>query len=82
MPARVAYYISVWVYYTNMNVIRNIFLLDCCVECNAALVAEHFTEGEVFENANIYVRKITDERSKEDVQVITEVRNCSVQFCN
>lgn len=90
-PAYVVYYTSmcddvlyqhVWCftpeckgYYTNINVTKNIFLLDCCVECNAALVAEHFTEGEVFENANIYVRKITDQHNKEDIQVIPEVRN-------
>ncbi|CAB4022284.1 ubiquitin carboxyl-terminal hydrolase 48-like [Paramuricea clavata] len=45
---------------------------DCCVECNAALVAEHFTEGEMYENANIYVRKITVEHSTDDIQAILE----------
>ena len=49
------------------------FLLDCCVECNAALVAEHFTEGEMFEGASIYVRRITDEHNKEDLQAISGV---------
>ena len=52
---------------------RMYFLLDCCVECNAALVAEHFSEGEVFEGASIYVRRITDEHNKEDLQAISEV---------
>jgi hypothetical protein len=65
-------------------VLKVFFSLDCCVECNAALVAEHFTEGEMYENANIYVRKITEEHSTEDIQAILEVqytgliRRCSV----
>ena len=45
---------------------------DCCVECNAALVAEHYCEGEMYESANIYVRKITEEYSKENVQASFE----------
>jgi hypothetical protein len=52
---------------------KDVFLLDCCVECNAALVAERYSEDEVYESANIYVRKITEEHSKEDVQAILEV---------
>lgn len=45
---------------------------DCCVECNAALVAEHFTEDEEYENANIYIRRITGGQNKQDVNTVLE----------
>ncbi len=65
---------SLLISWTDMNTpLKDFFSLDCCVECNAALVAEHYCEGEVYESAKIYVRKITDEHSKEDVQAILEV---------
>ncbi|XP_028393956.1 ubiquitin carboxyl-terminal hydrolase 48-like [Dendronephthya gigantea] len=55
---------------------------DCCVECNAALVAEHFTEGEEYENANIYIRRITEEQKKQDVNILLEETPSPVESGN
>ena len=60
-------------YHHNNNIQAFSHFLECCLNCNAALVNEHFSEFEIFERANIYVRKITDQHTQEEVQAILEV---------
>lgn len=50
-----------------------ILFSDCCEECNAALVAEHMSECEEYECAEIYVRKMIEQRTEEEAEAVAEV---------
>ena len=50
------------------------------MECNAALVAENFTEGQEYESANIYVRKVTEKAITDNSQAMIEVPYITALF--